>query len=63
VTADQQNAGNPFGLLPIDTPDRESGLGLCDKSPNTRHLWNSLGIGAQSCEVSECRHCHQRSYD
>ena len=57
------NPGNPLGLLPTNSKDSESGPGQCADSPNTRHLWRSQGIGAQSCEVSQCLHCHQTIYD
>ena len=60
---EDKNAGNPFGLLHTNTPDSESGAGQCSQAPNTRHLWHSLGIGAQSCEVSVCLHCGERNYD
>lgn len=56
--------GNPFGLLSLaNRPDTESGPGQCDSSPNTRHRWHSLGIGAQSCEMLICRHCGESLLD
>jgi hypothetical protein len=57
------NEGNPWGALKSETPDRESAAGMCSKSPNTRHLWKSLGIGAQSIEVFRCFHCRTKIYD
>ena len=53
-----------WGEVPVEPEERStSALGMCDKSPDTRHHWMTDAVCSQSIERLACKYCHEVIYD